>query len=79
MYKRLYNSYRVIDLYRGYNLVIRWYRYLYGHSLKLDLPEELVKGARGLISDEMLENLPKSLTLPLAETDSNQGMTFHLN
>ncbi|KAF6209338.1 hypothetical protein GE061_015085 [Apolygus lucorum] len=51
-------------------------RYLYGHSLRLEMPNELVSGARGLVSDEMLENLPKTLVLPLAEEDSNQGRGF---
>ncbi|BES96448.1 osiris 18 [Nesidiocoris tenuis] len=51
-------------------------RYLYGHSLSLKLPEELISGARGLVSDEMLDNVPKTLVLPLAQSDQNQGRGF---
>ncbi|XP_073969198.1 DUF1676 domain-containing protein Osi18 [Rhodnius prolixus] len=51
-------------------------KYLYGHSLKLELPEELLEGAKGLISDELLAHLPHSVVLPLAEQDANQGRGF---
>ncbi|XP_014250003.1 uncharacterized protein LOC106666963 [Cimex lectularius] len=51
-------------------------RYIYGHSLKLELPEELVSGARGLVGDDFLADLPKTIVLPLAEQDSNEGRGF---
>ncbi|XP_066901518.1 uncharacterized protein [Halyomorpha halys] len=48
-------------------------RYLYGHSLRLELPEELVEGARGLIPSSFLSQLPTSLTVPLAQEESPEG------
>ena len=53
-------------------------RYLYGHSLRLELPGELVDGARGLISDKFLSKLPTSLTVPLAQEDDLQGKSKEL-
>ena len=49
--------------------------YLYSHGLRLDMPRELAEGAPG----KVLEALPRSITVPLAQGEVQEGeATFFL-
>ncbi|KAK9501539.1 hypothetical protein O3M35_012246 [Rhynocoris fuscipes] len=51
-------------------------KYLYGHSLKFEVPEEFVEGVKGILPEDTLSEVPSSILVPLAEEDENQGRGF---
>jgi hypothetical protein len=45
--------------------------YLYSHGLRLDMPRELAEG--GALPGQVLEALPRSITVPLAQGEVQEG------